>query len=89
VFGGAAILTAGLFYLDADLDPPRGSMRVVLWPANVLLWATSPGVQLTNGRYEWTPVQDLAMWVGYGVSWAFWLIVVWILWSRVRRRYAR
>jgi len=54
-------------------------MRVLLWPAALLLWAIGPGVQLTNGRYEWTPVQDFAMWVGYGVSWAFWLTV--LLWA--------
>ena len=57
------------------LGPPSGVMRIILWPATLLLWATGPGAPLPNGRYEWTPVQDFVISLGTGVAVAFWIVI--------------
>jgi len=94
-FGGACIITVALTYFEVDLEPPVESdwaivaMHIVLWPVDFLLWATGPGAPIGgsgNDGYEWTPVQDFAVWVGAGISWAFWVMVGWMIWSRVHPR---
>ena len=81
-FGGALVITSVLTYFEVDLEPPVESgaivaMHVALWPVDFLLWATGPGPETAfpDGRYEWTPVQDFAVWVGAGLLWAFWVMV--------------
>jgi hypothetical protein len=69
-------LSASLAVGDVMLDPPSGVMRVLLWPADLLLWVTGFGVKLRDGRYEWTPVQDFAMWLGAGVAVVFWIMMI-------------
>jgi hypothetical protein len=80
---GACSIAGGLAYLDVILPPPTGVLRVIIWPADLLLWATGPGPRFAGGGYEWTPVQDFAMWSGAGLSWAFWIMVSCLLWSRI------
>ena len=80
---GACSIAGGLAYIDVILAPPTGVLRVIIWPADLLLWATGPGPRFASGGYEWTPVQDVAMWLGAGLSWAFWIMVSCLLWSRI------
>src|SRR5438093_468091 len=65
---------------DVILGPPTGHWRVILWPAELLLWASGSGTPLVNGRFEWTAVQDFAMWLGDGLAAAFWIIVARLGW---------
>jgi len=73
---GAFGLPTALALGDVVLGPPSGAWHVLLWPVDVLLWATGPGVPLSNGSFEWTPVQDFAVWLGIGCSWLFWMSAV-------------
>jgi hypothetical protein len=77
-FGGAGLVTSGLTYFDLIVGPPRGVLRLILWPADLLLWVSGPGAPLPDGSYEWTPVQDFSVWIGAGAAWASWVLVVWI-----------
>jgi len=88
VFGGALTITFGLGYLEILLEPPEGPKRVLFWPADLLIWAVGPGPRFPDGRYEWTPAHDMAMYVGYGASWAFWLTIARIVWSAVDRAFS-
>jgi hypothetical protein len=83
--GGGAAITVALASFDVILPEPEGTWRAVAWPAELLLWATGPGVPLANGKYEWTPIQDVSMWLGVGIAWAFWSSVVRLAWIMVRR----
>lgn len=74
--GGAIALPAILAWWDVMLGPPVGVWRVLLWPVDVLLWASGPGVSISHGRSEWTPVQDFATWIGAGIAWPFWLVLL-------------
>ena len=88
-FGGACLITSYLTYFDVILGPPAGLMRLILWPVDFLLWATGPGAPMGGSGdlgHEWTPVQDLAVWVGAGLSWAVWVMVGWVIWSRAHQR---
>jgi hypothetical protein len=80
---GTVSIAGGLAYLDVILAPPAGVLHVIIWPADLLLWATGPGPRFASGGYEWTPVQDVAMWLGAGLSWAFWIMVSCLVWSRI------
>ena len=71
-----------LTYFDVILGPPTGLMRLILWPVDLLLWATTSDTPLPTGKFEWNPVQDFAVCVGSGASWAFWVIIGWMFWSR-------
>lgn len=73
---GAVALPIALISSDVILGPPSGVWHLPFWPVDVLLWATGPGVPLSNGSFEWTPAQDFAVWLGIGCSWLFWLCVV-------------
>jgi hypothetical protein len=84
--GGGAIITVALASMDVILPETYGLWRAVLWPADLLLWATGPGVPLSNGKYEWTPIQDFSIWLGVGISWAFWSSLVRLAWILVRRK---
>jgi hypothetical protein len=64
-----------LMLADVILGPPSGLWHVLLWPVDILLWATGDGVPLANGKFEWTPLQDFACWLGIGASWIFWVAV--------------
>jgi len=44
--GGGAAITVALAFLDVILPEPDGLWRVVVWPADLLLWATGPGVPI-------------------------------------------
>jgi hypothetical protein len=89
--GGGLAITVVFDLSDLALGKPEGVMRIVLWPADLLFWASGPGVPVGRGGYEWTPVQDLAMWVGIRMSWAFWVCVMPLLWAgrRLARRSKR
>jgi hypothetical protein len=87
--GGALALPTALALGDVILGPPSGAAHVLLWPVDVLLWATGPGVALRNGRFEWTPVQDFSVWLGVGFSWLFWVSGVFFTARSARRRIAR
>lgn len=83
--GGGAAITVALAFLDVILPEPDGLWRVAVWPADLLLWATGPGIPIGDGKYEWTPIQDLSMWLGIGIAWAFWSSVARWAWFLVRR----
>jgi hypothetical protein len=88
LLAGGLGLPAALAVSDIVLDPPSGAWHVVLWPVDVLLWATGPGAALPNGSFEWTPVQDFAVWLGIGCSWLFWVSMVSLM-SRGGSRWRR
>jgi hypothetical protein len=73
---GALGLPIALFIGDVILGPPSRMWHLLFWPVDVLLWTTGPGVRLSNGWFEWTPVQDFAVWLGIGCSWLFWLLAL-------------
>ena len=48
--GGGAAVAVVLSVLDVVLPAPQGLWRVILWPAEVLLWATGPGAGYRRGQ---------------------------------------
>jgi len=74
--GGAIALPAILAWWDVILGPPIGVWRVLLWPVAMMLWASGPGVPPSGGRLEWTPIEDFATWIGAGIAWLFWLVLI-------------
>ena len=84
---GALGLPIALALGDVVLGPPSGVWLLLLWPVDVLLWATGPGTRLTNGKFEWTPVQDFAVWVGIGVSWFLWVAGTFVIARFARRKH--
>jgi hypothetical protein len=84
---GALGLPIALSLGDVVLGPPSGVWHVLLWPVDVLLWATGQGTRLPNGKFEWTPVQDFAVWAGIGVSWLFWLAATFLIARFARRKH--
>jgi hypothetical protein len=48
--------------------------NVALWPIHLCLYLVGPGPNIGSAEKplrEWTPVQDFAVVVGIGLSWAF------------------
>jgi hypothetical protein len=84
VAGGAVLTTIVAAILD--LEPPTGLTRAVFWPVEFFLSALGPGPRFPSGGSEMTPVHVIAIWLGYGVSWAFWTVLMLFAWSRVDRR---
>jgi len=82
--GGALALPIGLAWADVIVGPLSGIERIVFWPAEVLLLAGGHGVPLHSGRYEWTPLQDFATWIGIGFAWFFWLMTLRVVAGSVR-----
>jgi hypothetical protein len=83
--GGAVFLPAGILWNPEPrmLLQDRMTTHVLLWPVSVLLALVAPGPKLGTG-YEWTPVHDIAMAVGVGLSWLFWVSVGAGLWPAAR-----
>jgi hypothetical protein len=73
---GALGIPLAVSVLDVGLAPPSGAWHILFWPVDVLLWATGPGAALSNGQFEWTPVQDLAVLLGIGCTWFFWVLTL-------------
>ena len=84
---GALGLPIALALGDVVLGPPSGVWHLLLWPVDLLLWATGPGTRLTKGKFEWTPVQDFAVWVGIGFSGLFWVSATFLLGRFARRKH--
>jgi len=97
--GGAVLIAAVL--LVASIDTPIGVgvdmpssveavAKVALWPIAVCLYLLGPGPNLGPAEkhlHEWTPVQDFAVVVGIGLSWALYSSIVFLLiWLRHKRR---
>ena len=75
--GGGVLLTACILWFDPEpliFLQDRMTTRVLLWPVSALLALVGPGPKLGT-RYEWTPVHDIAVAVGLGLSWQFWVSV--------------
>ena len=77
---GGVIITTSLVVSDALIGPPGPVASIILWPVTVLLGVVGPGVPSRQApslqpRYEWTPLQDVAVAVGIGLSWAFYVLV--------------
>jgi hypothetical protein len=75
------LLTVGILWNPEPFGFLRDRMttRVLLWPVSVLLALGGPGPKLGTG-YEWTSVHDVAVAVGVGLSWLFWVSVGAGLW---------
>src|SRR5215469_282460 len=97
--GGAVLIAAVLLF--ASIDTPVGIgveipgsvgavAKVVLWPIAVCLYLAGPGPNIGPAEkhlHEWSPVQDFAVVVGIGLSWAFYMSIVFLLiWFRHKRR---
>ena len=82
---GVLGLPTALALADVVLGPPSGAWHLLLWPVDVLLWAVGTGAPLPDGRFEWTPVQDFAVWLGIGISWLFWVAAVFLIGRSARR----
>jgi hypothetical protein len=73
--GGAALLTACTLWLEpGPFDESRLTTRVLLWPVSGLVTLVGSGPDV-GGRYEWTPVHDIAVAFDVGLSWLFWCSV--------------
>ena len=83
---GALGLPIALALGDVVLGPPSGVWHVLLWPTDVLLWADGSGTPLTNGKFEWTPAQDFAVWLEIGFSWFFWAAATFLILLFTRRK---
>ena len=97
--GGGIVLTLGLAtYPDAlsvvDLFEPFATVaNVVLWPVDLCVYLSGPGPSIGPPEkqwHEWTPVQDLAVAAGVGISWMFYSTLVFVaVWIRDRQRAAQ
>ena len=84
--GGAVLLTASILWSDPEplmFLQDRVATRALMWPVSVLLALVGPGPKLGTG-YEWTPVHDIAVAVGVGLSWLFRVSVGAGLWAAAR-----
>jgi hypothetical protein len=99
-FGGALVVTCGLWLLVGVIDPPAiiaerlglpGPIAsVVFWPVTLCLHLVGPGPAMgpiAHPMYEWTPAHEFAVALGLGLSWAFYSgITVAAIWYRRRYR---
>ncbi len=83
--GGGILLSVGVIFLDPlafNLPRPVAAVaKIVLWPVTICLHLSGPGPNIGPTQkhwHEWTPVQDLAVATGVGLSWIFYssLVVV-------------
>jgi hypothetical protein len=97
--GGGVLVIVALFTLPDRLifapeDKPHPTVDkvvgVVFWPTAVCVYLSGPGVPIgppEKHRYEASPVQVIAAFVGIGFSWVFYSSLVFlILWIRGYRR---
>ncbi len=93
--GGGLLATVALSTLpDRWIDAPENSshpiadrvIETVLWPIAICVYLSGPGAPIgppEKHMYEATPVQVLAVFVGIGLSWAFYSSLVFlVLWWR-------
>src|SRR5258706_4851570 len=94
--GGLLITVALLFLRDdvfSDIIDLIGAgygqlgriLKILLWPVSALLYLVGPGPSLgppEKHMHEWTPVHDIAVAVGIGLSWTFYsslvFLIVWL-----------
>src|SRR5690349_2640629 len=81
--GGGLLITVGLLLLKADVfidiivvgyGQLGAIAKTFLWPVSAVLYLVGPGPNLgppEKHMHEWTPVQDVAVAVGIGLSWTF------------------
>ena len=96
--GGGLLITVGLLLLSADMfidiivvgyGQLGAITKMLLWPVSAVLYLVGPGPNLgppEKHMHEWTPVQDVAVAVGIGLSWTFYSSLVFLIaWLRYRR----
>lgn len=80
--GGAVLIPALLLFILPDTPLLSVKLpssleavgKIVLWPKAVCLYLVGPGPNIGFSEstiHEWTPVQDFAVAIGLGLSWAF------------------
>jgi len=81
--GGGLLITVALLLLREDLyidiigvgyDQLGAITKVLLWPVAGVLYLVGPGPNLGPSEmhmHEWTPVHEIAVAVGIGLSWTF------------------
>src|SRR5882724_2811412 len=97
-FGGGLLITVVLLLLKADMFIDTivigyghlGAItKMLFWPVAALLYLVGPGPTLgppENHMHEWTPVHEIAVAVGIGLSWTFYSSLVFLIaWVRHRR----
>jgi len=99
--GGSLLITVTLLLLRGDVfsdiidnivlgDGQLGAIvKTIFWPVSTVLYLVGPGPLLgppEKHRYEWTPVHDIALAVGIGLSWTFYSSLVFLVaWRRGNR----
>ena len=93
--GGGLLITVFLLLLTADMfidtivvgyGQLGAITKMLLWPVSAVLHLVGPGPNLgppESHMHEWTPVQDVAVAVGIGLSWTFYSSLVFLIaWLR-------
>jgi hypothetical protein len=96
--GGGFLITVALLLLKTDLfidiivvgyGQLGAITKRLFWPVSAVLYLVGPGPTLgppEKHMHEWTPVHDIAVAVGIGLSWTFYSgLVFLIVWLRQRR----
>src|SRR2546427_7100036 len=96
--GGGLLITVALLLLREDLyidiiGVGYGHLgaitKMLFWPVAALLYLVGPGPTLgppENHMHEWTPVHEIEVAVGIGLSWTFYSSLVFLIaWVRHRR----
>ena len=96
--GGGLLITVTLLLLRADVfidiivvgyGQLGAITKMLLWPVSAVLYLVGPGPNLgppEKHMHEWTPVHEIAVAVGIGLSWTFYSsLVFFIAWLRHRR----
>lgn len=100
--GGGFLITVALLILRADVFiniivvgyGQLGAIpKMLLWPVSAILYLAGPGPNLgppEKHMHEWTPVHDIAVAVGIGLTWSFYSGLLFLIaWLRCRRNSVR
>jgi hypothetical protein len=98
--GGGILITAGLLTLpdsvvDFPIDNPVAAkvVEIVFWPIAVCTYLSGPGAPIgppEEHKYEATPVQMVAAFLGVGVTWSLYSSLGFLIfWLRRRQRLMR
>ena len=91
--GGGFLTSVGLLLLTKDpvilLLPAPGTIpKLLLWPVAAMVHLAGPGPSIgppERHMHEWTPVHDIAVAVGLGLTLSFYSSILFIvLWVRKR-----